>query len=93
VNFFTEADLNVQNLPNPNITGDFQATEAWPFKELSDDALTRDIDLMYCQGPYPIGNGQGQNCSGMNAIRFEMEMNWPQDARRHYELCARSIIW
>ena len=38
VNFFTEADLNVQNLPNPNITGDFQATEAWPFKELSDDA-------------------------------------------------------
>ena len=38
VNFFMEADLNVQNLPNPNITGDFQATEAWPFKELSDDA-------------------------------------------------------
>jgi len=33
---FTQADLNVQNLPNPNITGDFQATEAWPFKELSD---------------------------------------------------------
>jgi hypothetical protein len=30
---FTESDLNNQNMSNPDITGDYQATEAWPFKD------------------------------------------------------------
>jgi hypothetical protein len=87
-------------MSNPDITGDYQATEAWPFKELTDDAMTRDIDsivhvgdYMYRQGPCPINNGQGQNCSGMNAVRFEMEMNWPQDVTMNFVPGAFGDNW
>lgn len=86
---FTEADLNVQNLPNPNITGDFQATEAWPFKELSDDALTRDIDLIIHVGDYRRLQRAGTELfrNERHTVRDGKELA----ARRHYELCARSI--
>ncbi|KAL3765302.1 hypothetical protein ACHAW5_006087 [Stephanodiscus triporus] len=87
---FTEADLNVQskinNHTNPNITGDYQGNDGWFFKDLADDAATREIDLIvyvgdyiYRQGPCPIDNGQGMNCSGINTPWIADAADVPHD--------------
>jgi hypothetical protein len=92
---FTEADLNVTsrvlNHTNPDITGDYQGNDAWFFKDLANDAAGRDVDVIvhvgdyiYRQGPCPIDNSLGQNCSGINVPPFELAADVPREVLMNF---------
>ncbi|KAL7532817.1 hypothetical protein ACHAWF_004252 [Thalassiosira exigua] len=68
---FTESDLTQSQ------TGDYQGLDEWYFKQMADSAAKEDIDLivyvgdyLYRQGPCPLNNTDGADCSAVNLPSF-----------------------
>ena len=58
-------------------TGDYQGLDEWYFKEMCDSAAEEDIDVivyvgdyLYRQGPCPLNNTHGVDCSAVNLPSF-----------------------